>query len=136
MYNATDQGQCCDDQCVRQESPCDSENRAGQDRRDVVDRRTGLQRRQINIKFEGPNRRTLPDRRHLDMDRRRGPGRRRSDDRRCAEEGEMTTEQFSFIMALEQYKKDNRRPFPTWTEVLDVIKAIGYRKVAQPKDIS
>jgi hypothetical protein len=48
----------------------------------------------------------------------------------------MTTEQFSFIMALEQYKKDNRRPFPTWTEVLDVIKAIGYRKVAQPKDIS
>jgi hypothetical protein len=76
------------------------------ERRDVVDRRSGL-------------------------DRRRGPGRRRTDERRAAEEGEMTDEQFEFIMALNEYKAVNRRPFPTWTEVLDVIKALGYRKVAE-----
>ena len=80
------------------------------ERRDVVDRRSGL-------------------------DRRRGPGRRRTDERRAAEEGEMTDEQFAFIMALNEYKAVNKRPFPTWTEVLDVIKALGYRKVAEPGNI-
>ncbi len=86
-----------------------SDRRKG-DRRSVVDRRTGL-------------------------DRRRGPGRRRSDDRRSAEEGEMTEEQFEFLMAMNEYKRVNKRPFPTWTEVLDVMKALGYRKVAEPSDI-
>ncbi|MFB3891489.1 MAG: hypothetical protein ACE15C_05640 [Phycisphaerae bacterium] len=80
------------------------------DRRGMVDRRSGL-------------------------DRRRGPGRRRSDERRSAEEGEMTDEQFELIMAIDEYKKVNRRPFPTWTEVLDIIKALGYRKIAEPQDI-
>ena len=69
------------------------------------------------------------------LDRRRGPGRRRSDDRRSAEEGEMTADQFEFIMAINEYKEANERPFPTWTEVLDVIRAVGYRKVAEPQDI-
>ncbi|MGB8227281.1 MAG: hypothetical protein WCE45_10530 [Sedimentisphaerales bacterium] len=70
--------------------------------------------------------------RRLGLDRRRGPGKRRSDDRKAAEEGQMTDEQFEFIMAVDQYKKLNNRPFPTWTEVLEIIKALGYRKVAEP----
>ena len=86
------------------------EDRRRGDRRDAVDRRSGL-------------------------DRRRGPGRRRSDDRRAAEEGQMTDAQFEFILAINEYKRVNRRPFPTWTEVLDVISALGYRKVAEPTDI-
>jgi predicted transcriptional regulator len=64
------------------------------------------------------------------MERRRGPGRRRSDQRRSAEEGEMSDEQFEFLMAIDEYKRVNNRPFPTWTEVLEVIKHLGYRKVA------
>jgi len=79
-------------------------------------------------------RRSVIDRR-LGLDRRRGPGRRRSDSRRAAEEGEMTDEQFDFIMAIDKYKRVNDRPFPTWTEVLDVILALGYRKVAEPEDL-
>ncbi len=67
-----------------------------------------------------------------DLDRRRGPGRRRPDDRKAAEEGQMTDEQFEFVMAVDQYKKLNARPFPTWTEVLEIIKTLGYRKVAEP----
>ena len=47
----------------------------------------------------------------------------------------MTEEQFEFLMAINEYKRVNRRPFPTWTEVLDVIRALGYRKVAEPQDI-
>ena len=70
--------------------------------------------------------------RRLGLDRRRGPGKRRSDDRRSAEEGQMSDEQFGFLMAINEYKKANARPFPTWTEVLEVIKAMGYRKVAEP----
>ncbi len=73
--------------------------------------------------------------RRVGLHRRRGPGRRRSDERRAAEEGEMTDEQFEFLMAIDRYKSLNNRPFPTWTEVLEVIHAIGYRKVAEPKDI-
>ena len=70
--------------------------------------------------------------RRLGLDRRRGPGKRRSDDRRSAEEGQLTDEQFSFLMAVDEYKKLNNRPFPSWTEILEVVKALGYRKVADP----
>jgi hypothetical protein len=88
-----------------------SEHRSGQDRRgSVVDRRLGLERR-------------------------RGPGRRRSDDRKAAEEGQMSDEQFEFLMAIDEYKRKNTRPFPTWTEVFEVIKALGYRKVAEPQSL-
>jgi len=73
--------------------------------------------------------------RRLGLERRRGPGRRRSDDRRNAEEGQMSEEQFEFLMTIEEYKRYNARPFPSWTEVLEVIKAMGYRKVAEPQSL-
>jgi len=94
--------------------------------------------------YDGPNRRDGGRResdrrgemdRRSGLDRRRGPGRRRSDDRRAAEEGEMTDEQFQFLLAVEEYKKVNKRPFPSWTEVLDIIRALGYRKVADRGEI-
>ena len=81
------------------------------------------------------DRRTPVVDRRLGLDRRRGPGRRLTDERKSAEEGQMSEEQFAFILAIEEYKKKNSRPFPTWTEVLEVIKALGYRKVAQPQQI-
>jgi hypothetical protein len=84
---------------------------------------------------EKTDRRNVVDRR-LGLDRRRGPGKRRCDDRKTAEEGEMSDEQFEFLMAIEEYKKKNARLFPTWTEVLEVIKALGYRKVAEPGSLS
>jgi len=79
-------------------------------------------------------RKSVVDRR-LGLNRRRGPGHRRTEERRAAEEGEMTDEQFNFLMAIDRYKKENQRPFPTWTEVLEVIKALGYRQVAEPQDL-
>ena len=77
-------------------------------------------------------RRSVVDRRGS-FDRRRGPGHRRTPERRDAEEGQMNEEQFEFLMAIDEYKRANQRPFPTWTEVLEVIRAIGYRKVAEPQ---
>ena len=48
----------------------------------------------------------------------------------------MSDEQFEFLMAIDEYKRANTRPFPTWTEVLEVIKALGYRKVAEPQPLA
>jgi hypothetical protein len=87
-------------------------------RKNVVDRRTGLDRRLVDLGSP------------TGLERRRGPGRRLSDDRKSAEEGEMSDEQFEFVMAIDTYKRLNNRPFPTWTEVLEVVKQLGYRKVA------
>lgn len=47
----------------------------------------------------------------------------------------MSDDQFEFLMAIDEYKRQNTRPFPTWTEVLEVIKALGYRKVAEPQSL-
>jgi len=74
--------------------------------------------------------------RRCGWDRRRGPGRRRSHARRSAEEGEMNDDQFEFIMAIEDYKKANSRPFPSFTEILEIAKALGYRKVADPQPLN
>lgn len=98
--------------------------------RDVVDRRAGLERRQQTAEeaaYDGPEQRVQS--RRTGLERRRGAGIRRQDERRSAEEGEMTAEQFEFVMAIETYKKVNRKLFPTWTEVLEVIEQLGYKKV-------
>jgi len=98
--------------------------------RDVVDRRAGLDRRQKSreeANYTGPEKRASE--RRTGLERRRGAGIRRVEDRRSAEEGEMTPEQFEFVMAVETYKKVNKKLFPTWTEVLEVINQLGYAKV-------
>ena len=82
---------------------------------EVVDRRGGLDRREI-------------EKTESDLNRRRGPGRRRSDFLRAAEEGEMTPGQFQFLMAINAFKQANDRSFPTWTDVLEVVRKLGYRK--------
>ena len=120
-------------------APAQPEQRAqGEDRRQsVVDRRAGVDRRKqtrAESGYTGPERRVADRREDSGLERRRGPGRRRSDDRKAAEEGEMTAEQFEFCMAIETYKKVNKKMFPTWTEVLEVVRHLGYRKVL-PRDI-
>src|SRR5215469_2584262 len=104
-------------------------------RKSAVDRRSGLERRQRTAAesgYTGSERRSGRDRRDdTGLERRRGPGRRLSDDRKAAEEGEMTGEQFEFVMAIEMYKKLNKRMYPTWTEVLEIVQQLGYCKVRQ-----
>jgi hypothetical protein len=82
----------------------------------VVDRRMGLDRRRGEA--------TDP----TNLERRRGPGRRLSDFVRDAEEGEMNKEQFMFLMAIDAFKRVNGKSFPSWTDVLEVVRKLGYRK--------
>ena len=87
-----------------------------------IERRSGIDKREIEI----------PD--PTGLERRRGPGRRLSDALRAAEEGEMTKEQFLFLMAIDAFKQANRVNYPAWTDVLEVIRLLGYRKV-QPSGL-
>jgi hypothetical protein len=96
-----------------------SSSNAGERRGSTQERRAGLDRRVVDIGTP------------TGLERRRGPGRRLSEDRKSAEEGNMSDEQFEFILALDTYKRLNNRPFPSWTEVLEVVKQLGYRKVSQ-----
>ena len=83
---------------------------------EVVDRRLGLDRRD-ELSADDTN-----------LERRRGPGRRLTDFLKSAEEGEMTQEQFSFLMAIDAFKRVNGVTFPTWTDVLEIVRKLGYRK--------
>lgn len=37
-------------------------------------------------------------------------------------------EELEFIQAIENFKRDNRQPFPSWSEVLGVLKGLGYTR--------
>ena len=36
--------------------------------------------------------------------------------------------ELEFSLAVEQYKRTSGRMFPTWSEVLEVLKGLGYEK--------
>jgi len=88
----------------------------------VTDRRGNDRRkRQIPVALD---RRSGKERRD-----ERGERRRQIDPTTC--ERDYTNDEIEFMKAMDQYKRDNRRPFPTWSEVLEVMRALGYRKVAE-----
>ena len=94
-----------------------------------------MDKKHISERRSGENRRQSVVDRRLGLDRRRGPGRRLTDERKAAEQGQMSDEQFEFLLAIEEYKQQNDKRFPTWTEVFEVIQALGYRKVAEPQSL-
>jgi hypothetical protein len=93
------------------------------DRRDL-DRRKSNERRKRQIPVALDRRKS---------DRRVGERRRQIDPTTC--EREYNNEEIEFLKAMEDYKRDFRRPFPTWSEVLEVLKAMGYRRVAEETTI-
>src|ERR1700693_3881558 len=88
-------------------------DRRNKDRRHKNDR----PQREIPVAVE---RRSGTDRRHL------GERRRQVDPTTC--EKDYNDEEIIFMKAMDQYKRANRRPFPTWSEVLEVLRSLGYRK--------
>lgn len=43
---------------------------------------------------------------------------------------EMPPDVLEFITAIDDYKRLHQRPFPTWSEVLEVVKRLGYARSA------
>lgn len=52
--------------------------------------------------------------------------RRQIDPTTC--ERDYSDEEIEFMKAMDQYKRNNGRPFPTWSEVLEVLRDLGYRR--------
>lgn len=95
-----------------------SDRRAANQR--ATDRRAGADRRKKQVPVAVDRRRT---------DRRTGERRRQIDPTTC--ERDYDVEEIEFMKAIDEYKRDFCRPFPTWSEVLEVAKSLGYRKVAE-----
>ena len=94
----------------------DSEGAHWDNKGDVVDQRGGVDRRRLHTGDP------------TNLERRRGPGRRLSDFLKAAEEGEMTGEQFLFLMSIDAFKRVNGKTFPSWCDVLEIVRKLGYRK--------
>jgi len=90
------------------------------------DRRVKTDRRQRNLPV-------AVERRSGSERRDKGERRRQVDPTTC--ERDYNENEILFMKAMDQYKRSNRRPFPTWSEVLEVLHALGYRKVAEPTDL-
>ena len=103
---------------MTKETPSDnnSENQSSSQGESVVDRRLGVDRRDVSP--ASPS----------NLERRRGPGRRLTDFVKSAEEGEMSREQYTFLLAIDVFKRVNHKTFPSWTDVLEVVRKLGYRK--------
>ncbi|WP_459554347.1 hypothetical protein [Lacunimicrobium album] len=56
--------------------------------------------------------------------------RRQIDPTTC--ERDYSNEEIDFMKAIDDYKRRSGRQFPTWSEVLEVIRDLGYRKTAEP----
>ena len=87
----------------------------------VVDRRTPQERR----KSSDRRKKSVP----VAVERRRGerrkvPRRRQIDPTTC--ERDYTADEIEFMQALDAYKRANGRMFPTCSEILEVIRDMGY----------
>ncbi len=74
----------------------------------------------------------IEERRQI-IDRRRLDRRRQIDPTTC--ERDYSDSEIEFMRAMDDYKRKSGRPFPTWSEVLEVIMSLGYRKVADPSTL-
>jgi hypothetical protein len=85
------------------------------DRRHSTDRRKSTEEN-----FAGAERRQ-PGTRRVKVERRR-----QIDPTTC--ERDYTDDEIEFMKAMDDYKRRAGRQFPTWSEVLEVIRDLGYRR--------
>lgn len=84
-------------------------------------RRIGGDRRKAGgpEKFDGEERRKLPRRQVVER-------RRLIDPTTC--ERDYSGDEIEFMKAMDDYKRKSGRMFPTWSEVLEVVRSLGYAK--------
>ena len=67
-------------------------------------------------------RRAAPDRSRASLDDVEEP------DRSSPALAEVDADVLEFIAAIDRFKKEHGRPFPSWSEVLLIIRRLGYRR--------
>lgn len=84
------------------------------------------------------DRRSREDRRKQNVpvavERRKVPRRRQIDPTTC--ERDYSDDEIQFMQALDAYKRANGRMFPTCSEILEVIRSLGYVRVQSTDDRS
>ena len=60
-------------------------------------------------------------------------GRRRFVDPTTSER-DYTKAETEFMLAMNEYKRQSGRMFPTWSEVLEVLRDLGYEKIGEEPD--
>ncbi len=88
------------------------------DRRGSSDRRAGEERRKADTPVAAERR---------NLERRQKTNRRRQIDPTTCERN-YSTEEIEFMTALEGYKRTSGRMFPTCSEILEVLRGLGYEK--------
>ncbi len=89
-------------------------------------------------------RRSQPDRRQQDssvaVERRKGQRRNKVQRRRQIDpttcERDYTADEIEFMRALDAYKRANGRMFPTCSEILEVIRSMGYVRIEEQTEES
>lgn len=89
------------------------------DRRRMAERRQG-ERRKENV--------PVANERRLGERRAKTPRRRQIDPTTC--ERDYTPDEVEFMRALDDYKRRSGRMFPTCSEILEVLRGLGYVKAA------
>ena len=87
------------------------------DRRNKPDRRRAPA--ETVAPFSGEDRRQLPRRAKVER-------RRQIDPTTC--ERDYTADEIEFMKAMDEYKRKSGRQFPTWSEVLEVVRGMGYKR--------
>jgi len=64
----------------------------------------------------------------------KGAGVRRSSVRKDAEEGVMEKEMLDFVLAVDEFKRKNGKPFPSTSDIFQVVRYLGYRKTVNKLD--
>lgn len=59
---------------------------------------------------------------------RRAAGVRLTEEQAAAETGALTEEQLTFVLAVAEYQQKYRLKFLRWTQVLEVVKDLGYHR--------
>jgi hypothetical protein len=59
--------------------------------------------------------------------------RRQIDPTTC--ERDYSEDEIAFMQAMDEYKRKNGRMFPTCSEILEVVRSIGYAKVNDPRPV-
>lgn len=52
------------------------------------------------------------------------------EDKSVSNGAELSPEVLEFVTAIDEYKRKRNRKFPSWTEILEIVKALGYQRSA------
>lgn len=78
----------------------------------LAERRTGLERRRPHLHYDDLTQHPRPERNINDYP--------------------LSTDEVEFINAINDYKTKFNRPFPTWSEILHVLRTLGYLRADFP----